>query len=198
VARFPCRTAQVWNLERAMRLFFATILTAFMASNAANASSFVTPREITAPSSPSIVTLGGSSPSIVAAREPSIERFGGLPVDERKFVTVSPSVIAMVDAAQPVAFENVASIGDEEHKRRLRDTLPMVIRGGIIGDAFSSSSAPSASGEAAPSQPQPQQQVAAPRPGSGQPEPRQPGPSEDDRMPKSALPPPAPPTGRME
>jgi hypothetical protein len=189
-----------------MRLVFATILMAISASNAASASSFVTPDEITTPSSPSIIVLGEASPSIAAAdapdngaSQPSIERFGGLPPEERKFISVSPSVIAMVDAPQPVAFENVASIGDEQANRRLRGTLPMVIRGGIVGEAFSAApAAPSSSGSSKPSQPE--QQASAPGSGSGNaaPPPEQPGAPEDDRMPKSALPPPAPPTGRME
>lgn len=175
-----------------MRLFLATILMAFMASNVANASSFVTPDEITAPTSASMITLGGSSPSIVAAGEPSFKRFGVETGDERKFVTVSPSVVAMVDAPQPVAFENVASIGDAARKKRLRDTMPMVIRGGIMGSAFTSRSAPVSGG--APSQPQ--QQVSAPGAGAGKSAPsgNAPGEPEDKRMPKSAL----PPSGRME
>lgn len=197
------------QLERAagesMRLFFATILMAFPASNAASASSFVTPGEITTPSSPSIIVLGGTSPSAVAAKapdnnslQPSIERFGGLPPEERKFIIVSPSVIAMVDAPQPVAFENVASIGDEQANRRLRGSLPMVIRGGIVGDAFSSAPvAPSSSGGSTPSQPT--QQVSTPGSGSDRSAPaKQPGAPENDRMPKSALPPPSPPTGKMQ
>jgi hypothetical protein len=189
-----------------MRLFFATILMAFLASSAASASSFVTPDEITTLSSPSIIILGESSPSVVTANtpdigslHPSIERFGGLPPEERKFISVSPSVIAMVDAPQPVAFENVAAIGGEQANGRLRGTLPMVIRGGIVGEAFGTApAAPSSGGEAAPSQPQ--QEVSAPESASEKPAsaPKQPGAPEDDRMPKSALPPPAPPTGRMK
>ncbi|MEX0954465.1 MAG: hypothetical protein WDZ83_04540 [Rhizobiaceae bacterium] len=196
-------------MERAagvsMRLFFATILMALGASNAAIASSFVVLDGIDTPTSPSIIVLGDSPPSIVAANapdisslHPSIQRFGGLPPEERKFITVSPSVIAMVDAPQPVAFENVASIGDERAKRRLRGTLPLVIRGGIVGDAYSSAPVAPSSGDSAPSQPE--QQVSAPSsaPDKPDPAPKQPGTPEDDRMPKSALPPPAPPTGRME
>jgi hypothetical protein len=188
-----------------MRLFFATILMAFLASSAASASSFVVLEGISTPTSPSIIVLGETSPSVVAAKapdigslNPSIERFGGLPPEERKFITVSPSVIAMVDAPQPVAFENVASIGDEQANRRLRGTLPMVMRGGIVGEAFSAAPAAPSSGGAAPSQPQ--QEVSAPESASEKPAsaPKQPGAPEDDRMPKSALPPPAPPTGRME
>jgi hypothetical protein len=186
-----------------MRLFFATILMALVATNAASASSFVTPEEVTTPDSPSIITLG-ASPSFVAAGEPdesprpSIERFGGPATEDRKFVTVSPSVIAMVDAPQPVAFENVASIGDDEKARkRARESMPMVIRGGIVGDAFSSGSGSAPASERA-AEPRPQQQVSAPPSGGNGPKPSGPDEPSGPRVPKSALPPAAPPTGRME
>lgn len=182
-----------------MRLLFATILTAVLASSAANASSFVTLPEIKTPNSPSIITLGGSSPSIVAAKEPSIERFGGEPEVERKFVTVSASIIAIVDAPQPIAFENVASIGNTELRKRRRESLPMVIRGGIIGDAFATPAARAPSNSGGTEAPKPRQEVSAPKPGPNTSGPQQPDPPPgDQRMPKSALPPPAPPTGRME
>ncbi|MBO6718970.1 MAG: hypothetical protein JJ913_13515 [Rhizobiaceae bacterium] len=189
-----------------MRYIFATILMAILASSAANASSIVVLPAHEGPASPSIVTLGNSSPSVVAAREPettewpSVERFGGEQQRERRFVNVSASVIAMVDAPQPVAFENVASISDDEAaNQRARDAMPMVIRGGIVGDAFVSRSAPAT---VTSERPQREQQVSAPPPprdeGSSRPQPRDPGPQAPQPQPKSALPPPAPPTGRME
>lgn len=198
------QTIVLGEMKRTMRLFFAIILTALGAASAANAQSFVTPDEITSPESPSIVTLGATSPSIVAAQTPefdtpSIERFGTGPTEERKFVAVSPSVIAMVEAPQPIALDNVASIDDEKASKRLRDTMPLVIRGGIVGSAFSSRAV--AAAPSAPAGPAPRQEVsAAPEPSARQPAPRQqPGrPPADDRLPKSALPPPAPPTGRVE
>jgi hypothetical protein len=183
-----------------MRLIFATILIAIMASSAAKASSFVVLGEIKSADTPSIVVLGEKSPSIVAARapdasSPSIERFGGENPVPRNFVTVSASVIAMIDAPQPVAFENVASIGDGGNHRH-RESLPMVIRGGIVGDAFTSRSAPVSNGAATPRS---QEQVSAPPSGGNGPAPKEPdAPEPDQRMPKSALPPAAAPTGRME
>ncbi|WP_127519629.1 hypothetical protein [Mesorhizobium sp. Z1-4] len=187
-----------------MRLVFATILMAFGATNAANASSFVVLDPLEKTESPSIIVLGKpESGSFTAAGEPrhaaipmpSFERFGGAPAAEPKFITVSPSVIAMVDAPQPIAMENVASIGDPGRRKRSPHTLPMVIRGGIVGDAFATRSAPSVPVYSE----QPQQEVSsAPRSPSPRQAPRAPEPPSPDQLPKSALPPPAPPTGRME
>jgi hypothetical protein len=194
-----------------MRLVFATILLAFCATSAANASSFVVLDPLESTESPSIIVLGKpESGSFTAVGErdtqhaaipmPSFERFGGAPAEEPKFVNVSPSVIAMVDAQQPIAMENVASIDDDKPKKRAPQSLPMVIRGGIIGDAFATRSASSPSGPAAtePAAP-PQQEVssAPPSPSNPPAAPEMP-PSPSERLPKSALPPPAPPTGRME
>ena len=194
-----------------MRLVFATILMAFCATNAANASSFVVLDPLESPESSSIIVLGKpESGSFTAAGEPdaqqaaipmpSFERFGGAPAEEPKFVNVSPSVIAMVDTQQPIAMENVASIGDSKRRKRSPHSLPMVIRGGIVGDAFATRSASAPSGPIVnePAAP-PQQEVssAPPSPSNPPATPDMP-PSPSERLPKSALPPPAPPTGRME
>lgn len=182
-----------------MRLLFAPILMAISASSAANASSIVVVG-VPGPATPSVVTLGEPTrdPAIADAprtayASPSIERFGSPPPN---FRWVSPSVIAMIDAPPPVAFENVASIGDGNGRRG--DFMPMVIRGGIVGEAFVSRSAPVASSGESPAS-EPEQQVSAPAPGDPDPAPPQSAPDpEQEQVPKSALPPPAAPTGRME
>lgn len=193
-----------------MRLAFATILMAFGATNAANASSFVVLDPLKDAESPSIIVLGKpESGSFTAAGEPrhaaipmpSFERFGGAPASEPKFITVSPSVIAMVDTPGPVTMENVASIGDSRSRTRSPHTLPMVIRGGIVGDAFVSGAMPGSSTPAAVDHAaQPQQEVSSAPPPSAAKQPASPDipPSPSERLPKSALPPPSPPTGRME
>ena len=186
-----------------MRLIFATIFAALIAAGAANASSFVVLDSIPKANSPSVITLGDGGSIIAAAPPPfsgphaSIERFGER-AGERKFIAVSPSVIAMVDAPQPVAFENVAAIGPTGRKRGRREALPMVIRGGIVGDAFVWSAPAGASGVETP---RPQQQVSAPPGGDRRgpsPAPARPDEPEPQQLPKSALPPAAAPTGRME
>ncbi|KAB2955837.1 MAG: hypothetical protein F9K19_09815, partial [Rhizobiaceae bacterium] len=51
---------------------------------------------------------------------------------------LSPSIIAFGDVQPPVSYERLASIGPaaEQKVRRRPEQLPMVIRGGLIGDAF--------------------------------------------------------------
>jgi hypothetical protein len=135
------------------------------------------------PADSAIVTL---SPSVIALAEPDVAKqqlaIGEVdrpprerldPTDTDIFV-LSPSVIAMGEPA--VVDEKVAAIDDKPH----HVSLPMVIRGGMIGDAFSpaapaaagagsqpsgaeaSAAAPSPEQPTKPSQPEPQ--PAAPPP----------------------------------
>ncbi|GLS34357.1 hypothetical protein GCM10007937_60720 [Mesorhizobium albiziae] len=68
--------------------------------------------------------------------------------------TVDPaaakSIVALGNSAPGIAYENVAAIGDEPEKSSRRpNTTPMVIRGGIVGEAFArdTGSAPSPAAE---------------------------------------------------
>lgn len=58
----------------------------------------------------------------------------------------SPSIIALGESEPGVAYENVAAIGGDGEKPRPRlNEATMVIRGGIVGDAFAHGSGTAAS-----------------------------------------------------
>lgn len=84
--------------------------------------------------SPSIITLGEAAPAPIEA----------LPLDgdaqqaEARIYAISGSMIAMGADAIPTASEEVAAIEDNAAPQRPRwfaEALPLVIRGGIVGDA---------------------------------------------------------------
>lgn len=82
-----------------------------MLANAANASSFVVMGEAAPASTPSIVSFSDPAPG-----------------------RIMPSVIAMGEPAPAVTYEKVAAIPNKKlHGPRFK---PLVIRGGIVGDAF--------------------------------------------------------------
>jgi hypothetical protein len=105
-----------------MRIFAVLLALGSLLPGAAQASSILVLGDSTV--DPSIVTLGAASgsPSTVAMGT------GGK--------VANPSIVAL--GAEPgVAYENVAAIGDEGRKSKSRHNDPlMVIRGGIVGDAF--------------------------------------------------------------
>ena len=105
-----------------MRTFAALLALGCLLPGAAQASSILVLGDSTA--DPSFVTLGAASgaPSIVAVGTAG--------------QAANPSIIAL--GAEPgVAYENVAAIGGDGAKSTSRRNDPMmVIRGGIVGDAF--------------------------------------------------------------
>ena len=105
-----------------MRTFAALLALGCLLPGAAQASSILVLGDSTA--DPSFVTLGAASgaPSIVAVRTAG--------------QAANPSIIAL--GGEPgVAYENVAAIGGDVAKSKSRRNDPMmVIRGGIVGDAF--------------------------------------------------------------
>ena len=132
-----------------MRTFAALLALGCLLPGAAQASSILVLGDSTA--DPSFVTLGAASGA------PSIVAVGTAAQAE------NPSIIAL--GAEPgVAYENVAAIGGDGAKSKPRQNDPlMVIRGGIVGDAFTHGSgmpAPSMPSNTAPSAdtpaPQPQ------------------------------------------
>lgn len=159
-------------------------------SGEAAASSFVSPREVKGGLSRSMIVLGDPSPiqPKLASAKSEADRANlvvplsyPLPWDQPRSSSqageirvISHSIIAMGEP--PVTFEQVAAI--EPAKAHSGPTaLPMVIRGGIIGDAFISP---------APSQPG-QQVVEASGKAPAKPSSPQPA------SPQPATPPPAPP-----
>ena len=135
-----------------MRLKIATLAALAAMTGGAQASSFAYVAPPPAGKSPSIVEVGLPKlasakvlPDVVAAKG---ETKGDMLVPlayplpdaraaQAKFFTVSPSVVAFESIEPPVTFEKVAAIG-----RPHPAPQPVVIRGGIAGDAFTQSAGP--------------------------------------------------------
>jgi hypothetical protein len=143
-----------------MRAAWAFLLFGAWWTGEAGASSFLVLPPLEGKTSPSIITLEPQSFADVTmlpapGQTPPDTTVGQVDQPPRKpdpadsdIVTLTPSVIAMGEP--DVAQEKVAAIGEEKPKteepRAKADALPMVIRGGIVGDAFS----PGATGEPVP------------------------------------------------
>ena len=145
-----------------MRILATTLALGTLLPGAAQAASILQ----LAPSSadPSIVTLGASSvsPSIMTAgtADPAAAR----------------SIVALGNSAPGIAYDNVAAIGDEPQKFSHRpNTTPLVIRGGIVGEAFArdTGSAPSPAADPSAGAPEaaPTPVAASPEQQSGEPAP---------------------------
>lgn len=175
-----------------MRLGVAAFAVTLLASSAASASSFVTFGTSEKIATPSIISLGAlpaKAPSAAAsAIDPSSELAGLPELDPLhafgsdvgpRFEDVSPSIVAVISPLPPVSSEMVAAI--EKPKPRPHDlAMPMVIRGGIVGEAFASADAEPAA--AAPPPPEPpasparQDAIAQGQAAKSEPEPEPPAP----------------------
>lgn len=97
------------------------------------ASSFVAPLPPAA--NPSVITLGEAEPAPVEALPAS----ANAPEAEEQIYTIGDSVIAMGADAIPTGDETVAAIPTEDEAPQkpdwLAEPVPLVIRGGIAGDA---------------------------------------------------------------
>jgi hypothetical protein len=147
-------------------------------SSAAHASSFVVLPAMTDDFSPSIVELGQAGTpdvnvlaAIPAPAQPPIAEPGHIDI-------ISPSIIAMGEPA--VADENVAAIDGGETKKSGPSTMPMVIRGGVVGDAFSAPSSASIAVEPQAAAQEPSSSESVAKPGS---EPTAPEPSTPEPRP---------------
>ncbi|MBX3529154.1 MAG: hypothetical protein KF849_01000 [Rhizobiaceae bacterium] len=128
-----------------MKLLLATLLAAMAAAAPAAASSFVLLQKARTQPSPSIIMfvepaetrptasaadVPGATPLVYPAAAPS---FATLP-QAQVYQRVSASIIAMGEpAVEPTI---VASIAQDEKRPRNPHLPPMVIRGGLSGDAF--------------------------------------------------------------
>ena len=194
-----------------MRAFVLPLMIGLLATGSAHASSFVVLKPMKEKLGPSMIMLGEPATAKPDAPKTASAETGPAPATDipdatppPSFVKLSPSVIAMDDYVPPVTMEEVASIDHDDHtaKRRLRD-MPMVIRGGIRGDAFQRAVTatpiePAAGNDQAP-------QDAAPQTASQTPparkEPKQPAPQRTPEPPPAPPPapmPPAPPTRQPE
>lgn len=105
--------------------------------------------------------------------------------------TLSPSIIAFGDVQMPVSYEKLASIGPTAEKKSTTrpEQMPMVIRGGLVGDAFAR---PQTAAPAEPVRIEAKARGAA----GGSPQPKD-APARRD-APPAAPPPPEPPTRKPE
>jgi hypothetical protein len=97
--------------------------------------------------SPSVITLGEPDVSAQQIAIGEVDRAPHRRLDpaDSEIITLSPSVIAMGEPA--VADEKVAAIDEKQRN----SPPPMVIRGGIIGDAFSPATAAVPAAQSQPS-----------------------------------------------
>jgi len=137
-----------------------------LTAGAARASSFVVMGKTAPASTPSIVTLGMSAPANVAGADAAPSSWADKPIgqlqqayprmkqaDRRLSPSVeslgsgvmeTPSIIALGEPAPEVTYEKVAAIPKKlKHGPIFK---PLVIRGGVVGDAFApaTSAGPSA------------------------------------------------------
>jgi hypothetical protein len=187
------------NLESFMRAGLAFVVVVALWAGEAEASSFVVLELEPTPISPSIVELGEPVPPSVATlpdvdtpAAPEVVYDAGAPGSSDQIIELSPSMIALGEP--DVAMEKVAAIGGE-NKRPRHDPLPMVIRGGVVGDAFS----PAATGAPVPLtvEPESSERQASEAPsteGSSKPA----GRTQEPEPPEPAPAPPAAPTAQPE
>ena len=143
-----------------MRVASAVLVIGALWTGGAEASSIVVLPAMTDQLGPSMIAIGETAtPDVTVAAtipepaQPPIAEPGQMEI-------ISPSVIALGEPA--VAAESVAAIGTGT-KTLGPNTMPMVIRGGVVGDAFS----PSAISAPAAVKPESQPQTAAQAPSSG-------------------------------
>ena len=146
-----------------MRIASAFVVAAAVWSGGAHASSIIVLPAMTDDLGPSMVALGQSgAPDLTvlaampAPAQPPIAEPGHVDI-------ISPSIIAMGEP--PVANENVAAI-DGETKKSAPGTMPMVIRGGVVGDAFSAPTGASVTVQPQATAEAPSSEESAAKPGS--------------------------------
>lgn len=145
-----------------MRPFLPTVLLGILASGIADASSFAVLEPAGTRVSPSVIFLGApAAPAPAAATvaqqipfAPPPALAGAPKADEAGSITrISPSAIALGLLQPGVDLSRFAAIDDKPRRMRDPHLPPMVIRGGLSGDAFVRTAAP--------------QQQAAPAPAAG-------------------------------
>ena len=142
-----------------MRIASAVVVVGALWAGGADASSFVVLPAMTDKLGPSMIEVGRTAtPDLTAAAtipppaQPPIAEPGQIDI-------ISPSIIALGEPA--VTSESVAAIGTTPKKKGPEST-PMVIRGGMVGDAFSPATVSTPAAEEPQSQP-----TAAQAPSSG-------------------------------
>jgi hypothetical protein len=144
-----------------MRVASAVLVIGVLWAGVAEASSFVVLPAMTDKLGPSMIALGQTATPDVTVAAAIPEPAQPPIVEPGQIKILSPSIIALGEPA--VTSESVAAIGMQTNKPG-PNTMPMVIRGGMAGDAFSpaAASAPVASED----KNEPEQQTAAQTPSS--------------------------------
>jgi hypothetical protein len=144
-----------------VRVLGAFILTITLTTGAARASSFVVMGEAAPASTPSIITLGSPTSTRLARTQArpsswidkSIEQLQqaylrAKQTDRQPYPSVesldsggmeTPSIIALGEPAPEITYEKVAAIPQKQRHGPM--FKPLVIRGGVVGDAFAPASA---------------------------------------------------------
>ena len=119
-----------------MRPYLTAFLLGALLPGAAGATSFATPGTAATRISPSVIFLGRPAPSGAAAR--STAAFGEAgPAAGSSLTPISPSVIALGARPLDIDLTRFAATGTPQQVRPRNPHLPpMVIRGGVYGDAF--------------------------------------------------------------
>lgn len=145
-----------------MRLVAASLLFAALSCGGANASSFL--------------VIGGEAP----AATPSIEVLGAAPAKVSSIETLgtgtvaSISILALGEPLPDVAMEKVAAIPQPSSHPRSANAMPLVIRGGLMGDAAPAATSAPAAETAAPEPAQASAEPPPPKRHKTPPRPRQP------------------------
>lgn len=173
-----------WVGSSSMRVAVAFFLAGMIWSAGAEASSIVTLAATEKKLSPSMIELGEPAPGDAARADPDVIAEDAGSQDQ---IRISPSIVALGEPE--VTSEKVAAIDAGKHGKR-RISAPMVIRGGIVGDAFS----PVATPVAAQPQGSPSQQPASTAPGTEQPaaQPKSASSEAQPAAPEAAAKPPSP------
>ncbi len=103
------------------------ILVLTMMTGGAHASSILSLEAMTGPVGPSMIVIGDSPPTAMSSSFLTAEALNA---------TLSSSMVAFGEPVPDVTYEKVAAVPAKPAKARREEQPPMVMRGGLIGDAF--------------------------------------------------------------
>jgi hypothetical protein len=132
-----------WGDESYMRVYAAFVVLGVLATGQAHASSFVTLEPMTEKIGPSMVLLGEPAPAVAAAAAGPKTALAVPKSVLPSGTMISPSIVAFGEPLPDIEYTKVAAIPEKRSRRPA--PMPMVMRGGIIGEGFT---------VAAPAQPQ--------------------------------------------
>jgi hypothetical protein len=173
-----------WGDESYMRVYAAFVVLGVLVTGQAHASSFVALEPMTEKIGPSMVLLGAPAPAKPTAAATVAAPKTALAAPKAVLPSgtmISPSIVAFGEPLPEIEYTKVAAIPEPKKQSRRPAPMPMVMRGGIIGEGFT---------VAAPAQPQAEakpQDVASARNKDG-PSPEAPGAPEAPPPPLAIVP----------